>query len=42
MQDEVVVRDTRCKVERFEVADGIVIRSGEPVTLTLRRASAAT
>jgi hypothetical protein len=39
MQDEVVVQDTPCRVERFEVADGIVIRSGEPITLNLRRVS---
>ena len=41
MQDEVVVQETACKVERVEAADGTVIRSGESINLILRRTSAA-
>jgi hypothetical protein len=41
IQDEVVVQETACKVERVEAADDTVIRSGEPVNLILRRAPAA-
>jgi hypothetical protein len=36
MRDEVVVRETACKVEKVEAVDDSAIRSGDPVSVVLR------
>jgi hypothetical protein len=35
-QDEVLVRDTACKVEKVEAANDSPIRSGDPIRVVLR------